>query len=277
MENLFSDLPGRPFGVFSSRMSTADAALPTKRFSDRVADYVRHRPSYPAGVIDTLRREAGLTGSAHVADIGSGTGIFASLLLPHCERVYGVEPNDAMRAAAEELFAGEPRFASVAAAAEATTLPDASVDLVTAAQAFHWFDAAACRREFARILRPGGFVALVWNEREISATPFLAEYEALLHRHATDYAKVNHANTDARKIAGFFAPAAVALAELPNEQRCDFEALKGRLLSSSYAPNVGHPGHEAMLADLAALFARHAEDGAVTLLYTTKLYFGRLG
>lgn len=252
------------------------SAPSTKRFSDRVADYVRYRPSYPAGVVETLRHDAGLAPSAQVADVGSGTGIFASLLLPHCQRVYGVEPNDAMRAAAEQLLAGEPRFTSVTATAEATTLPDASVDLVTAAQAFHWFDKAACRREFARILKPDGIVALVWNERETATTPFLAGYEALLHRHAANYAQVNHANIDARVIAEFFAPAPYALVELPNEQRCDFDALKGRLLSSSYAPNIGRPGHAEMIADLVALFSHHSEEGAVSLLYTTKLYFGRL-
>ena len=258
-------------------MSTVDDARPTKRFSDRVADYVRFRPSYPAEVVATLRHEAGLSPSAEVADIGSGTGIFSALLLPHCARVRGVEPNDAMRAAAERLLADEPRFVSVAATAEATTLPDASVDLVTAAQAFHWFDSAACRREFARILRPGGVVALVWNERDTTATPFLVDYEALLHRHATDYAKVNHAHTDARKVAEFFAPAGFTLARFPSEQRLDLEALEGRLLSSSYAPNIGHPGHAPMLADLRTLFERHATDGVVTLLYSTKIYFGRLG
>lgn len=257
-------------------MSTADSAQPTKRFSDRVADYVRYRPSYPAEVIDTLRREAGLGPSSRVADIGSGTGIFSALLLPHCERVHGVEPNDAMRAAAEDRFAGDPRFVSVPATAETTTLPDASVDLVTAAQAFHWFDAAACRREFARILKPNGAIALVWNEREASTTPFLAGYEALIRRHATDYAQVNHVNTDASKVAAFFAPAGFTMAHFPSEQRCDFDGLKGRLLSSSYAPKAGHPSHEPMLAELRTLFDEYATDGRVTLLYSTNLYFGRL-
>lgn len=264
-------LPG-----FTPPVKDASAAQPTTRFSDRVADYVRYRPSYPAGVVETLRRAAGLGPAAEVADIGSGTGIFSALLLPFCARVRGVEPNDAMRAAAERRFAGDPRFVSVAASAEATTLPDNSVDLVVAAQAFHWFATADCRREFARILRPGGSVALVWNERETSATPFLSEYEALLHRRATDYAKVNHANVDAHAIAAFFSPVACSLAQFPNEQRFDFEALKGRLLSSSYAPNAGQPGHAEMIADLADLFSRHAQGGSVSFLYTTKLYFGRL-
>jgi SAM-dependent methyltransferase len=248
----------------------------TERFSDRVENYVRHRPSYPAGVIETLRAQAGLVAGAQVADIGSGTGIFAQLLLPHCARVYGIEPNAAMRLAGEKLLGHGRNFESRAGTAEATGLSDASVDLVTAAQAFHWFDVAACRREFQRILRPGKMVALVWNERLTEATPFLRDYENLLERHATDYAQVNHAKIDAARIAAFFGSGGHTVAEFPSEQSFDYEGLKGRLLSSSYAPNAGHPGHEPMIAELAALFSRHEQQGAVSFLYTTKLHHGRL-
>lgn len=257
-------------------MSSAPSSHSTQRFSDRVENYVRFRPSYPPGVIETLRKQAGLNSRAEVADIGSGTGIFAALLLPHAARVFGVEPNAAMRAAGESFLGGDARFISVAGTAETTGLPDASVDLVTAAQAFHWFDVPACRREFARILRPGGGVALIWNERLVDATPFLADYETLLRRHATDYARVNHANVDAGAAAALFAQQGFTLVEFPNEQSFDFEGLKGRVLSSSYAPNVGHPGHEPMLRDLEDLFRRHAEEGRVAFRYTTKLYHGRL-
>lgn len=257
-------------------MNPGAHAQPTRRFSDRVENYVRHRPSYPAEAIEALRAQAGLGPEAKVADIGSGTGIFAALLLPHCGRVFGVEPNDAMRAAAEERLGGDPRFTSVAATAEVTTLPDASVELVTAAQAFHWFDIDACRREFARILRPGGQVALIWNERLVDASPFLQDYEALLRRRATDYAQVNHLNTDAQAVAAFYHPREFTLQRFTNEQRFDFEGLKGRLLSSSYAPNAGKPGHEEMLAELAEIFARHERDGRVSFLYSTNLYLGGL-
>ncbi len=249
---------------------------PTRRFSDRVENYVRYRPSYPAGVIATLRERAGLGPGAVVADVGSGTGIFAQLLLPHCLRVFGVEPNAAMRGAAENLLAGVPNFTSQSGTAEATGLSDGSVDLITAAQAFHWFEVPACRREFARILRPGGRVALIWNERLTDASPFLMDYEELLRKHATDYAQVDHTRVDETALSAFFGPAGLFTAEFPNEQHFDLVGLEGRLLSSSYAPNVGQPGHDAMMAALAGLFARHQQQGRVALLYRTELHIGRL-
>ena len=249
----------------------------TQRFSDRVENYIRYRPSYPAGVIATLREKAGLHASAAVADIGSGTGIFSQLLLPHCAQVYGIEPNEPMRSAGERLLAGNPNFTSLVGTAEKTGLPAASVDLVTAAQAFHWFDIPACRREFSRILRNGGYVALIWNERLVEATPFLADYESLLKKYATDYEQVNHANIDAAALSAFYAPNGYSVTEFPNSQKFDYAGLKGRVLSSSYAPNIGHPNHEIMMRGLKALFQRHQQDETVTFQYTTKLYIGRCG
>jgi len=154
----------------------------TGRFSDRVEDYVRYRPGYPSAVIDLFKAELGLGAGTCVADAGSGTGIFSELLLRAGATVYGVEPNPEMRAAAERLLAGYSGFHSIAAPAEDTGLPGGSFDLVTAAQAFHWFDAQRARTEFSRLLRPGGHVALVWNGRETASTPFLAAYElSLIH------------------------------------------------------------------------------------------------
>jgi len=254
----------------------SDSAAPTRRFSDRVENYIRYRPSYPLGVVEALREHAGLGSGAVVADVGSGTGIFAERLLAVGARVIGLEPNDAMRAAAEQLLARKPNFTSLAGTAEATGLPAASVDLVTAAQAFHWFDGPASRREFARILRPGGLVALIWNERLTDATPFHVEYEALLKRHATDYEQVNHANLDETALAAFFAPAAMTVLEFPNAQAFDLAGLQGRLLSSSYAPNAGQPGHEAMMDAVNELHARHQVEGRVAFLYKTKVYLGKM-
>ena len=248
----------------------------TQRFSDRVADYVRWRPSYPGGVIDALNKAGLLRPESMVTDIGSGTGIFSALLVPHCARVFAVEPNAPMRAAAEAQLGAQKNFTSVAGTAEATTLPDASVDLVVAAQAFHWFDAPRARREFARILRPGGRVALVWNERLTDTTPFLADYESLLRRRATDYAKVNHANLDAQDLGGFFGPGGFVLETFDYRQDFDLAGLTGRLLSSSYAPAAGQPGHDEMLRELGEIFARRQESGRVAFLYQTKLYHGAL-
>ena len=155
---------------------------PTERFTSRVETYIKYRPTYPAAVIDLLRSECGLTADAIVADVGSGTGILSELVLKNGNEVIGVEPNQAMRLAAEHLLSSYPRFRSVEGSAEASTLPAASVDLITAGQAFHWFDATAARREFARILKPNGSVALIWNDRQLDSTEFLRGYEALLRQ-----------------------------------------------------------------------------------------------
>jgi ubiquinone/menaquinone biosynthesis C-methylase UbiE len=248
---------------------------PTQRFSNRVDAYVRYRPSYPPEVVDALERHAGLHSTRHVADVGSGTGILTAQLLPRCARVYAVEPNDAMRAAAESALGRNPGFVSIAAAAEATTLPDASVDLVTAAQAFHWFDRAACRREFQRILSRDGMVALVWNERQISTTPFLADYEALLQRYGVDYRQVTGRNVNLPQLGEFYGGPFTTL-HFPHAQDFDFPALAGRLLSSSYAPTAGHPDHAPMLAALSELFAEHQAGGRVAFLYDTRVHVGRI-
>ena len=171
---------------------------PTQRFSARVENYIRYRPSYPPQVLETLRSECGLTASSAIADIASGTGIFTRLLLENGNRVYGVEPNRDMREAAERLLADFRGFSSVTGTAEATTLPDQSVDFATAAQAAHWFDLAKARREFERILKPAGWAVLIWNERSTDSTPFLREYEALLLEYGTDYEMVRHENTTDR-------------------------------------------------------------------------------
>ncbi|MGH9381192.1 MAG: class I SAM-dependent methyltransferase [Thermoanaerobaculia bacterium] len=248
---------------------------PTRRFFDRVADYVRYRPGYPEALLRTLIDETGLgTGSA-VADIGSGTGISAALLLRSGCRVYGVEPNPEMRHAAEEQLACEPRFTSVAGSAEATTLPDASIDLVAAGQAFHWFDRGRARGEFVRILRPHRQVALFWNARRSESTPFLRAYESLLLRFGTDYRQVDHTRLG-REVFDRFFDGPYAGRRFPNEQVLDFAGLRGRLLSSSYAPAPGHPDHEPMLDELRRIFDRCQDDGHVRLEYETELYLGTL-
>jgi len=247
---------------------------PTARFSDRVADYVRYRPGYPDALADLLRDEVGVGPGAVVADLGAGTGISSEVLLRLGATVYAVEPNAEMRAAAEARFAGEPRFRSVAGRAEATGLPAASVDAATAGQAFHWFDVAAARAELLRILTPAGRVALFWNTRRTDG-PFLEGYEALLQAFGTDYGEVDHRRVDADALRRFFG-GAYRTHSFPYAQAFDFEELRGRLLSSSYAPGPGHPRHGPMLEALRALFDAHHEAGRVQIAYDTEVYVGPL-
>ncbi|HVW68469.1 MAG TPA: class I SAM-dependent methyltransferase [Steroidobacteraceae bacterium] len=247
----------------------------TERFSTRVENYIRYRPGYPAAVLDLLRVRCGLTAAATVADVGSGTGILTELLLETGAAVYAVEPNREMRAAAERLLSDYGRFRSVNGTAEATTLPDACVDLITASQAFHWFDVPPTRREFRRILRPGGWVVLIWNERPLEASPFLDDYESLLRRHAAEYDQVTSRRADEAKIREFFGRAPET-ALFANRQTFDFAGLEGRLMSSSYAPEPGHPEHAPMIAGLRDLFERHNRAGKVNFPYRTLVYFGQL-
>jgi SAM-dependent methyltransferase len=250
---------------------------PKERFSDRVADYVRYRPDYPSVLIETLARAAHLGPASTIADVGSGTGIFARRLLEIAgARVIAIEPNAPMRQAAEAASAHEPRFESRDAAAEATGLADASVDAVTAAQAFHWFEPKAARAEFARILRPGGHLALVWNQRR--ETPQNRDYEAMLERFAPEYKHVREKDRAAEPmIRAFFAPHVPVLWTFANEQSFDAAGLRGRLTSSSYAPRAEDPLYPAILAELRAIFDAHAKDGRFVIAYDTVLWLGQLG
>jgi SAM-dependent methyltransferase len=251
--------------------SPADA---TQRFSDRVADYAAHRPRYPAAAYGFLRERVGLRRGSAVADVGSGTGIFSEPLIDMGCVVYGVEPNEAMRREAErDLAPRHPSFHSVAGTAEATTLPDRSVDLVVAAQAFHWFDPLKAAAECRRILRPGAPAAMVWNKRQTDASPFLRDYEALLNEFGTDYAAVRHDRMEPTRLAQFFSHGYNRVA-FANAQHLDRAGLRGRLLSSSYTPAAGDPRRAPMIAATDRLFDRHQRDGTVSIDYETELYLG---
>jgi SAM-dependent methyltransferase len=243
------------------------------RFSSRVDSYARFRPSYPKQIIETLERDCGFTRDSIVADIASGTGIFTKLLLEHGNRVFGVEPNVEMRAAGEGFLAAYPNFSSVTGTAEATTLEARSVDFVTAAQAGHWFDRQKSRGEFARILKPGGWAVLVWNERKADSTPFLREYEELLLRYGTDYNEVRHEHT---VVGELFDPLPFQERTFDLQQIFDYAGVEGRLMSSSYAPAPGHPNHAPMLRELREIFDRHRQNGKVSIEYTTRMFYGRL-
>ncbi|HKC89265.1 MAG TPA: class I SAM-dependent methyltransferase [Blastocatellia bacterium] len=248
----------------------------TQRFSSRVENYIKYRPGYPNEVIETLRNECGLTSGSIIADVGSGTGILTEMFLRNGNTVYGIEPNREMREAAERLLKDYPRFRSVAARAEETTLGGAGVDFVTAGQAFHWFDLEKTGREFARVLKPQGWIALIWNERVTTTTPFLVAYELLLKDYSTDYEQVDHRRIDEDVIRDFFGSDDFRLKQFKNVQVFDYEGVKGRLLSSSYAPEEGHPNYEPMLAELERIFQTYQDAGKVVFEYVTQMYYGQL-
>ena len=229
------------------------ASNATSRFSDRVENYVRYRPGYPPEALQTLKDECGLAPRHVIAEIASGTGIWTRMLLNNGNRVFGVEPNAEMRKAGERLLATFPNFTSIAGTAEATTLADHSVDFITAAQAAHWFDRARASREFVRILKPGGWLVLLWNERLTDSTEFLRNYEQLLLTYGTDYKEVRHERTT-ESVNEFFDPAPYRERVFDMRQEFDYAGVEGRLLSSSYAPGPGHPQHEPMLRELRRIF-----------------------
>ena len=255
-------------------MSRSDS---TERFSSRVADYVRYRPDYPPALLDWLHQDIGVPTETLVADIGAGTGISTRLFLAADHPVIAVEPNAAMREAAEQLLAPDYLRLKVAdGTAEATGLADNSVGLVAAAQAFHWFDTTAVRREWARILQPEGMALVFWNSRLLDASPFLIGYEQLLLEFGTDYTEVAERYQDDDTMRAWFGEGLRGMARLPNVQRMDYDGLRGRLLSSSYAPQPGHPRHAAMLDALQQLFDAHAVDGQIAFEYQTRAFVGTL-
>lgn len=242
------------------------------RFSNRVANYVKYRPGYPAEVRDLFKTEMGLTRNDILADIGSGTGLSARLFLENGNTVYGVEPNVAMRDAAEKYLESFPNFISHDGTAENTRLNDASVNFVIAAQAFHWFDADKTRNEFKRVLKPGGYIALIWNERQLDTTEFLRGYEKLLLKYANDYGSVRHENIDQSELTGFF-QSEYRQATFANVQVFDFAGIRGRVLSASYMPAEDDPRFPLLEKELYELFTAHAEHDRINVFYDTKIYY----
>jgi ubiquinone/menaquinone biosynthesis C-methylase UbiE len=250
-------------------------SVPTERFSSRVENYVRFRPSYPKEVIDVLRAECGLTPDCVVADIASGTGLFTRLLLENGNRVLGVEPNKDMRSAGERYLANFSKFISVDGTAESTALPDRSIDLITCAQAAHWFKREEALREFQRILKPNHYVVILFNDRRVKGNLFSDDYEQLVVKYGTDYSEVHRLGRIFEGV-DFFVPCECEKRTIPTHQNFDYASLEGRLLSSSYAPQPGEPSFAAMIADLQEIFQKHQSEGRVRMEYDTNVYFGKL-
>jgi len=252
------------------------AADSTERFTDRAGDYAAARPSYPAAIATSLIAELKLAPEAVVADIGSGTGLSCEPFLRAGLAVIGVEPNEAMRAEGDRQLAALPRFRSVAGTAEATTLPAASVDLLIAAQAFHWFDIAPARAEALRILKRPPQAALIWNDRVSTGSAFAEGYEQLLLDFGIDYEKIRHRHAHEDSVAEFFGHRGFRIAAFPNPTVLDWPTLLARLNSASYVPKPEHPSHVPMVARLRQLFDAAQRNGRVTMDYVTRVFHGAL-
>ncbi len=245
---------------------------PRDRFTDRVENYVRFRPSYPPSVLSPLKPLLNKKGNVAVADLGSGTGVFSKLLLDAGFHTYAVEPNPAMRRAAEVQLNGHSGFHSVEGEGEATTLETASVDAITVAQAFHWFAITKAVSEFARILKPDGLVLLIWNDRRVDCDGFHRGYEDLLLQYGTDYSRINHRNITGGRIRELFNGWLCEEEKIHHFQKFDVDGLRGRLESSSYCPPEGHPDYFPLIRGLEDLFKREARDGFVRMEYDCTVY-----
>lgn len=248
----------------------------TERFTDRVESYRLHRPRYPIEIVDRLQRECNLQPDASVVDIAAGTGLLAEIFLAHGHATVAIEPNREMRQTCATLTARFPVLECREGTAENTGLPSQSADLITVGQALHWFDLPSARAEFVRILRPGGWCAVVYNERHMGGDPFHEGYEEILQEFGIDYEMVRHRYLQEERLAGFFGHGNMRQSTFLNEQRLDREALTGRILSSSYMPQPDHPRYPTMLGEIETLFARCAEDGHVRMEYDCIVSYGQL-
>lgn len=249
---------------------------PTERFTHTVDNYTKYRPSYPQEVITLLQEQCGLTKNSIVADVGSGTGIFTQLLLEQGCDVYAIEPNQAMREGAEQPLSRYKNFHSLNGTAENTLLTENFADIITVATAFHWFKIKETKKEFQRILKPQGWVVLLWNVRDQKSSPLLRDYEQLLIKYAIDYSKHFAEKSGDEERDAFFGDNKINSAMFSYAQYFDFTGLQGRLLSTSYAPTPEHPHYQPMLSELKIIFDKYQKNGQVEFLYQTQVYYGHL-
>lgn len=248
---------------------TADS---TQRFSDRVEAYLAGRPRYPAELVSHLETLGALPHAGVVADIGVGTGLSAEPFLAAGHRVIGVEPNAPMRAAGVEYLARFSTYEARDGTAEATGLAPGSVDLVIAGQAFHWFEPGRFRRESLRILRPGGWGALIWNDRDLAGTPFLAGYEALLLEYGNEYQAIRYRHQGTDAIPVYFGGQPPVAWEWRHRRDMDWAMLAALAGSASYLPAPGQARHAELMVALRALFDSNAAGGRVELRYTCRVH-----
>lgn len=247
-----------------------------ERFTNKSEHYSKFRPSYPKEVISYLKKKKtlNLKSSDIIADVGSGTGIFTELLLNNGNLVYGVEPNKEMRKKAEDNLEAYPNFKSIAGTAENTTLKDRSINLITVAQAFHWFDIEDVRKEFQRIIEENGGILLIWNHRRTDSL-FSKDYETLLTKYCPNYGIVHHREAD-RDIEEFFHSESFKIHQMTNYQEFDLRGLLGRLFSSSYTPKEGEDNYQLLISEMEKLFKKHQIENKIRFEYFTMLYYGKL-
>jgi ubiquinone/menaquinone biosynthesis C-methylase UbiE len=264
----------------------------TERFSGRSTSYVKHRPSYPVELLTFIQEKLHWSNDRKIADIGAGTGIFTALLLEQGYTVVAVEPNDDMR---HELLQQLQRYLGVAeskkkanskpqskrltvinGSAESTSLADGSVDGIVCAQSFHWFDVGLARAEFKRVLVPHGEVVLVWNQRDVDASPFMQGYEDLFMQYGEQYDKVKHKQVSVENLTPFYGGKLPTLKSFYYEQSLDLEGLIGRIASSSFSLTEQDSRYTAFIAQIHKLFTLHEQHGQVTMKYRTDVYWGRL-
>ena len=249
---------------------------PITHFSKKVQSYIKYRPNYPHELLLLMEQEMGLNKESMIADIGSGTGILTGMFIANGNLTYAVEPNNEMRYAADEMWGFYPNYRSTIGRAEETHLASNVIDFITAGQAFHWFDPVVSRAEFNRILKPGGWCVLVWNNRIDQASGFMEGYEAFLQEYAENYDTHHHRVGRSETIDQFFSPNEVHFKAFANQQRFDLNGLLGRYFSSSYSYDDSHPDHESAKEKLTNLFDQYQKEGKVTMLYQTEIYFGQL-
>lgn len=243
---------------------------PKLRFSARVSNYVKYRPKYPSAIIEFLTDKRILSKESIIADIGSGTGILSQLFLENGNKLYGIEPNGEMRNACKKILKHYKNFISIDATAENTTLKESSIDLITAGQAFHWFNVNKAKIEFKRILKSSGYVILIWNIRKKAKPGFQMDYEQFVLKYGKDYKEIlkQDKNIDLlfeykRKL--FY-----------NSQLFNFDAFLGRVLSSSYIPLTNEPNFDEMVEEVKDLFEKYQKKGLIKIEYDTILYYGQL-
>lgn len=249
--------------------------LVTQRFSNRVAEYVRYRPGYPTALIPVLEETGVLRKDSKIADIGSGTGLSSRPFLEAGYTVYGIEPNAAMRQAAEEGLSDFSTFISMDADAYHTILEKNLIDAIVCAQSFHWLDSAKALAEFQRILKAYGHVVLIWNDRKAD-DPFMQAYQNIIDTFSIDYKEINHLHITDEMLQKWYQPETMQKITLSYEQKFDLQGLIGRTLSCSYMPDRMHPRFPEMEEQLTMLFNQFQQNGIVIFAYTTRVYIGKI-